>query len=63
VIQNIDIERLVPGVENSINLLLTNGSKEDVNIVEIVASCGCVAAEPIDGKLPSGGEVVLKNVF
>lgn len=58
--QELDIDRLVPGVENQIALVLKNNLKEDLTLVGITASCGCVAAEPIDGKLAPGEEVLLR---
>jgi len=60
VLQKVEANNLVPGAENSIEIILVNKSKESLELTEITASCGCVAAEPIERKLNSGEEVSLK---
>lgn len=60
VLQKVEAKNLVPGAENSIEIILVNKSKESLELIEITASCGCVAAEPIEQKLNSGEEVSLK---
>ncbi|MCY2999866.1 MAG: DUF1573 domain-containing protein [Planctomycetota bacterium] len=60
VFQKVEAKNLVPGAENSIEIILVNKSKESIEFTEITASCGCVAAEPIEQKLNPGEEVSLK---
>jgi hypothetical protein len=60
VFQKVEAKNLVPGAENSIEIILVNKSKESIELTEITASCGCVAAEPIEQKLNPGEEVSLK---
>ena len=60
VFQKVEAKNLVPGAENSIEIILVNKSKESIELTEIKASCGCVAAEPIEQKLNPGEEVSLK---
>lgn len=60
VFQKVEAKNLVPGAENSIEIILVNKSKESIEFKEITASCGCVAAEPIEQKLNPGEEVSLK---